>query len=197
MSAEYVLNQSIASTFTREPASHLFRHRELLCCIQRNMMFGTLNGYVAIGNDHPFHRKSCNSKVLVPDIRKIDFNGDYIGLLITAMSKETELNMIRIGMYLQAHGGVNYSADHCPNIDKDIFSGLWWFGFDTCHAGDLHPIELNFGGRSFDFADSGYTYKDYGYVARVTRKLADQLADLQPARSPLEDAAYNYYCKQH
>lgn len=191
----YELNQSIAAKYMQEPGFILFKHQDLLCCIQRNMMFGTLNGYVAIEAGHPFHGKRHDDKVVVPDVSKIKFNGDWMGLLITSLSAETELNMIRLGMYLQAHGGVSWSKAYCPNIERDVFKGLWWFDFDTNHAGDLQPLELKLEGLRFDFGKAGYTYRDFEYVLKETQSLADQLALMLPQSDALKEAAYNYYCK--
>lgn len=74
---------------------------------------------------------------------------------------------------IQIHGGLTYS-----DSDADWGGGLWWFGFDCAHAGDLSPLLLmvlvekgrfNFGRHE--------TYRTWEYVENEVRELVRQLRD--------------------
>jgi hypothetical protein len=75
---------------------------------------------------------------------------------------------------IQVHGGLTYAS-----MGKD---GLWWFGFDCAHAGDLVPRILMVlldkprqdGG---EWWYSGETYRTWDYVENEVRKLVRQLRD--------------------
>lgn len=79
---------------------------------------------------------------------------------------------------VQAHGGLTY-ADACsgsichvpkPGEPDDV----WWLGFDCCHGGDVVPMFVTMGMRSwFGRAEK---YRDVAYVRRETKRLAQQLA---------------------
>src|SRR5262245_28690487 len=121
-----------------EPGFYLYRYKELLCCIQRVQYTGCLNGYVGIEQNNSLFGKNYNDKILVPDINKVNFNGNWIGLLASD-ANEVAAGIISLDMYINVHYGLTYSDDHCPCIDKTIFKKHWWFGFDTNHSGDLSP----------------------------------------------------------
>jgi hypothetical protein len=162
-----------AQKLLKEPMFKIFKHDGLYCCIQRVSHFGNLNGYVAIGESHPFFGKDYSDKVVVGDKENIAFNGNYIGLLIAAGSPETQAGIISIDLALDVHGGITYSDDHLYGIENGILGKLWWFGFDTLHSGDLKVFEDDIDRR---FPHDDDEYRDFDFVEAQTRKLAEQLA---------------------
>jgi hypothetical protein len=74
---------------------------------------------------------------------------------------------------IRAHGGLTYA-----DSDEDWGGGLWWFGFDCSHSGDLSPwllIVLAEKNR-FDFGRHE-TYRTWEYVENEVRELVRQLRD--------------------
>lgn len=71
---------------------------------------------------------------------------------------------------LVVHGGVTYSDRNIEGMRP----GLWYFGFDAAHFGDLVP------GYPFTKGD---VYRDQGYVAGEVEQLYQQLRDfvLEPS----------------
>lgn len=167
-----------------ERSFHLFKYRGLWCFIQRSMTFGNLCGYVAVERNHPFFAKDGDDCVVVPEESEIPYNGSVFGLL-GSLARGLPTNMIQIELFLQVHCGVTWTRDYVPGIESDLFGKLWWFGFDTSHAGDAPLIDFDFPGRSNH--DLGYTYKDYNFVLTHVYRLADQLADMLPKRQVLID----------
>lgn len=190
-----IINPIAEQAFRQEPPFHLFKHRDLCCAMARNMsVTGNWCGYVGIEDTHPFYGKDCGDSVIVKDLSSVKFNNNYIGLL-TLDRDLAAAGAIDIGLYLNVHSGITYADDHCPCIDKEIFGPMWWLGFDTAHAGDAWALQIVIDGATFPMNFESDIYRDYQYARWQTRKLAEQLADLQPQRSALEEAAYNYYCK--
>jgi len=89
-------------------------------------------------------------------------------------------------MYFQVHGGLTWIKGYVPGIQDSVLGNLWWFGFDTSHAGDARLIDFDFPGRP-PLLGSRDTYKDYNYVLTDVYRLADQLADMLPKRHVLID----------
>lgn len=80
-----------------------------------------------------------------------------------------------IDMALIAHGGITFSRAELPGIDKELFGELWWFGFDTAHAGDLRPFQTDID-RKYPLRNE--EYRDFEYVKEQTMHLAEQLTQL-------------------
>ncbi|SRR6266700_5430455 len=177
-----------------EPMFNLFRYKEYLCCIQRNSMFGTLNGYAAVDCYHPLYKHHFTDKVIVKDLGKIKFNNNFIGLMLTDPI-EASANIVSLDMVIDVHCGLTYSDNRCPLIDPDIFPGLWWFGFDTNHSGDVMPFVISFAGRRMNSFDS-YTYKSFAYVKREIKKLVEGLIIFEPQRSDIEETYIRYKRKK-
>ncbi len=67
---------------------------------------------------------------------------------------------------VEVHGGLTFSRAG----DGDTWpEGYWWLGFDCAHAWDLVPY--------MPFGSSG-TYRNFQYVRRETKDLADQVVTL-------------------
>ena len=69
------------------------------------------------------------------------------------------------------HGGLTYGDGDLYHQDNP--DGLWWFGFDCAHLGDLTP---GFGSSVFT---GTRVYRDVNYVKRETEELAAQFAKTQ------------------
>jgi len=68
---------------------------------------------------------------------------------------------------VEVHGGLTFSRE--GNRDTSWPQGYWWLGFDCAHAFDIVPyISLQIGG----------TYRNFDYVRRETKGLAEQLQKL-------------------
>lgn len=65
------IHPKVENKFLEELSFELFKHKGLLCCVQRMPLFGQLNGYVAIGKTHPLCGKGYDDEI----IQKIDVHG--------------------------------------------------------------------------------------------------------------------------
>lgn len=132
-----------------EPDRVEFRHQGLPCLITRHWELGNLCGYVAVPPGHPWHGKS--------------------------------------GPPVDVHGSCNYANEcagricHVPEPGEP--ADVWWFGFDCGHGFDMSPRYLTLVrdlaldspvGKLF----SSKPYRDYAYVDREVRSLAEQLVAL-------------------
>jgi hypothetical protein len=74
---------------------------------------------------------------------------------------------------IQIHGGLTYA-----DSDEDWGGGLWWFGFDCAHAGDLSPklLMVLLEKERYDFFRHE-DYRTWDYVENEVRKLVRQLRD--------------------
>jgi len=68
---------------------------------------------------------------------------------------------------VDVHGGLTFSE----HGHGDLF-GLWVFGFDCAHSGDLLPDTF----ERYGYCTPGDQYRDFEYVKRETESLARQLA---------------------
>lgn len=131
----------------------------LPCLAVRQSSGGHWCGYVGVAEGHPFYRVDYSS---CPDghAECYDHAPDAV---------------------LDAHGGITYSAlcdetsqphgiCHIPAPGQP--EHVWWFGWDSAHAGDLSPAwySLYMGRRD--------VYRDLEFVREENRKLAAQLAAL-------------------
>lgn len=164
------INPSVETKYRKEPPFELFRHKGLLCCVRRITHIGCINGYVAVTKEHPFFGKSYSDKIKLEQEPK--FNGNYIGLLCAAMGEEHKDNLYSLDLAILVHGGLTYAKESLAGIEKDLFGELWWFGFDTSHAGDLSPYQDEISIRFSNYDDE---YRDFEYVKEQTQKLAEQL----------------------
>lgn len=179
----YSIDMVTMNKIQREPPFALFKYRGLDCCILRNMLFGNLNGYVSVGEDHPLYGKDWKDKIVVDDLSEVKYNGNIIGYFL-ADSIEADANIINLSIYLNAHGGVNFARNYIMGLDDSILGKRWWFGFDTAHAGDLMPFELDMPG--FPVGRRHGVYRDFEYVENEVMNLADQLVAFLPQK-PLFD----------
>jgi hypothetical protein len=115
-----------------------------LKCLILRGPMGALCGYVGVTPDNPAYQ--------------VNYWNDN-----TAVG-----NMVR---NIDVHGGLTYSdlgdGDYRP-------AGLWWFGFDCSHSGDISPGMLE-----HRLTMLGYEqYRNFSYVTQHTEALAKQLAHI-------------------
>lgn len=147
---------------------------EGLQCAMRRGPLGSWCGYVAIPAGHPWYGKSYQDEIkpttdmLGP--REASDHGP-IDLLCLAFSGKNPEELLSISLAMRVHGGLTYAADHVPYDKPD---GLWWFGFDCAHAGDLIPAfaEQRLSHHARDI------YRDQQYVVAECQSLAVQLAKI-------------------
>ncbi len=117
----------------------------LVCLAKRHHSFGHWCGYVGVDNAHPWHGKGYDD---------LPHYGPAV------------------------HGGVTYAAAceagppeqticHIPEPGQP--DGLWWFGFDCAHSGDLSP------GMSACYSFIGGHYRDFNYVQAECARMARQI----------------------
>lgn len=147
-----------AEKMRMESNFQIFKHEGLYCVIKRMASGGNINGYVAVSDTHPFYGKTYHDKIKLESEPK--FNGNYI-------DGEYSLDMT-----INVHGGLTYSDNHLAGIENGLLGELWWFGFDTAHAGDITPFEDEIS-RKYRIADD--EYRDWDYVEQQVKKLAEQL----------------------
>lgn len=161
-----------------ELSFEIFKHNELICCVQRMANSGNINGYVSITKEHPLFGKSYADKIQLN--KEPEFNGNYIGLLIHSQDEDYKDNIYSIDMALKVHGGITFSRAELSGVDKSLFGELWWFGFDTSHAGDLRPYQTAID-RKFPISEE--EYRDFDYVKNETKSLAEQLTQLSQSNT--------------
>lgn len=105
---------------------------------------GALNGYVGVADSHPWFQRGYSENLC-------EHHGCY---------DHTPDSVIDV------HGGLTYAGG---TVTDEQPKGLWWFGFDTAHAGDLVP----------GLSDGDGEYRDAEYVAAQIAHLAHQLAEVK------------------
>jgi hypothetical protein len=155
-----------------EPDQHDFEAHGLKCRIRRVSHSGHLCGYVGVPESHPWFGKGYSDNVPATTAqleREIDIN--KMGVISLLCSDVPTTEATRIDLLIDVHGGITYSDKGVEHLD-----GMWVFGFDCAHAGDLCPVMAE------KYGSSGYdTYRDFEYVKRETESLAGQLAGIGAA----------------
>lgn len=162
------------------------------CAIRRNPDTGTLNGYVGVPDDHPFHGADMGAPIRPPkswlerptDIQDVGSLNLFSAIL--TMDDDWPKGTYPLSAVLHAHCGITYSDDHVPLSENSLAS--WWFGFDTGHGGDLKPGMLDMMDTIREmmdlppeldrWLDKMETYRTFDYVEGVCTKLAVQLGEL-------------------
>lgn len=146
-------------------------HAGLKTALRRGPV-GAWCGYVGVPKGHPLFEVGYSSRIKSPPKelieRKIDI--DKIGAinLLYAMSMDIT-KACPLTLLLDVHGGLTYARNHFPKREPD---GLWWFGFDCAHAGDLVPSEHCINHPSD-------VYRDIEYAKKECESLAEQLAKVE------------------
>lgn len=139
-------------------------------CLAVRNSFGAWCGYVAVTEGHPYFEVGYGECV-----EKCDQDWCY---------EHSPEGRIKV------HGGITY-ADFCAESDKGEEYGIchtplpgrphrvWWFGFDTAHAGDLTPYDAAQAAAEnyrYPWTLGDDKYRDLTYVQSECSKLARQLA---------------------
>lgn len=74
---------------------------------------------------------------------------------------------------IEVHGGLTWS-DGTPANAPFPQGGLWWFGFDCAHMGDVTPYDA----EQDNFCCFDSVYRDQEYVMNECHKLAEQLSKI-------------------
>lgn len=153
-----------------EPDDAVFEAHGLKCQIRRVSWSGHLCGYVGLPESHPWFGKQYGDSVKASrELIERPIDIDKVGAInvLCASTKGDDIaEACDIVLLVDVHGGLTYSAEGGGEL-----SGLWVFGFDCAHSGDLCPVTAEKYGSSV--AD---VYRDFEYVKRETESLARQLA---------------------
>lgn len=156
--------------WANEPDNATFDAHGFKCEIRRVKSSGHLCGYVGVPNSHPWYGKQYNDRVKPPrDLIERPIDIDKIGafnLFCASVIGDDIRESCEIVLLVDVHGGLTYSQQG----DADL-EGLWVFGFDCAHAGDLCPVTADRFGSCGD-----ETYRDFAYVKSETESMARQLA---------------------
>lgn len=173
------------------------------CYIFRAPVSGALNGYVGVPKTHPAHGLTYYFDVDFDPEKKPQPWNFNTGRPVTPAERDAydrtqrEWYQRQVNYWtaaqgrmptqalvnnLTCHGGLTF-ADDWPDVAPD----LWFFGFDTAHAGDLCPAMRAFMRRLPEGlmprlprpAEYKETYRRIGYVRRECARLAQQLADIE------------------
>jgi len=158
--------ENILSPWESEPNEMDFDYAGLKCAMRRNHG-GAWCGYVGLPKEHPWYGKGYSDAVTVPDsiINRI-VDVDKIGAInLLCASVDVENKSMEIVLAVDVHGGLTFASDSIKDTPEQ---GLWWFGFDCSHAGDISP--------NYDFGPfPGDVYRIAEYVKKECESLADQL----------------------
>lgn len=158
--------------WNNEPDSKDFTAHELHCALRRNSG-GAWCGYVGVPEGHPLYQVDYSEEIKAPQERidRANINIGVFALLFAASSDQAvrDAGIYRVDALLDCHGGLTFAGDKWPEDN-----GLWWFGFDCSHAGDVSPANVAWE-RDHGFTSEG-VYRDVDYVTDQTIKLAEQLA---------------------
>ena len=150
-----------------------------LCTVERHPNFGFLCGYVGIPSGHMLHSVGYSQPIWACDCQPSEgvntkdfgdradiFNKGIKGKVFHHCATPERLTS-------EAHGGLTYSGSGSPGrVGSD--DGVWFFGFDCGHAGDLTPGLTKYKGAEFD---KGWeTYRELNYVKGMVTDLAKELA---------------------
>lgn len=166
------VNPLIESLFDKEPMFQIFKHDGLICCVQRLNWSGAINGYVAVPIEHPLYGKDYNFEIEVDEDPK--FNGNYFGLLAAAFRENATEKVYPLSLAIDVHGGLTFASKSLGNISPEVFGDVWWFGFDTSHAGDMKCFLTEIDMKYFSLRGDE-VYRDFEYVKQETKSLAEQL----------------------
>lgn len=164
----------------------------LACQIIRNMFTGQLNGYVGVPPTHPYHGWDYSDHIKLAPGDLEDSTINDVGIFdafVYAFGGGRERGTIPLGMTMKAHSGITWSGGLAGGDDAES-SGLWWFGFDCGHAGDVCPGLRAFDAWANEFMPPelarklveqslDWKYRDLEYVRKEVTSLAFQLRQLE------------------
>lgn len=146
------------------------------CAILRMYFNGALNGYVAVPRGSFLDGKSYSEKITPPPgflERPVSVDEDIGVIPMFCAAVDEKDGTWALELLARCHGGLTYA-----NRSDD---GVWWFGFDTSHAGDRAPYS-----RLEAWRDG--VYRNLAYVKAQCAKLAGDLAAINKAAEGRSDA---------
>lgn len=179
--------------------------------IVRGYVTGALCGYAGVSLGHPLYGleyDDCCLHFKAADCKRVSWRRHYrkmreaeglLGLgrhtILERMAKRHDPDPRHAhsscdghspGDVLNCHGGITYAGgchgEICHTATPGEADKVWWFGFDTAHAGDRSPkIEavLRLVGSFSPLEHEGDMYWDIDYVKQETNELARQLAEFR------------------
>lgn len=158
-----------------EPDELDFKAEGLQCAMRRGPV-GSWCGYVGVSPEHPWYGMEYNSLVKQPSDfanRRITDQTSMIELFLHVARLDKREETCTIGLALEVHGGITYSADHLPVADRG--ANLFWFGFDCAHSSDLVPGMIKYYPHRLI---QGMIYRNQSYVVAECQSLARQLVSI-------------------
>ena len=150
-----------------------------LRCVVLAVNLGHRCGYVGVPKGHKLYGLDCSDRSPLLKAAWDSVKEGPIGkrsILPVILSAADELP--RADVVFDVHGSLTYSdGDAKYPVESD---GLWWFGFDCEHSGDLKDesiMDENYIAleRKYSFARVGVVRTEE-YVAAECERLAEQLA---------------------
>ena len=129
-------------------------------------------GYVALEKDHPLYGVSYGEKhpALRWDLLEGAQTGDRgVFSLLKASLRDEGDTTTSPDVFFDVHGSITYASEGDDYPAKG--DGLWWYGFDCAHAGDLTQRDLREGWKS----EADGVFRDEAFCIAQCEKLAEQL----------------------
>lgn len=129
-------------------------------------------GYVGIPASHPFFGKDYDDRVPYDRTTVLIKDQSPLTLFMEALTEDN--NSVSLAALLDCPGGVTWAQ---PSVPWGGLPNYWYFGFDCNHYNDKSPkdiIQEMAEGTSWREG----TYRDFDFVLRACRKLAEQLMEL-------------------
>lgn len=129
-------------------------------------------GYVAVGPEHPLFNVEYSEQTdaLNPVADDEPVGGRSPILLLCGTTERLARPSPEYAF--DVHGGITYSGG--GGKYPVAGAGLWWFGYDCGHAGDLPDPNSDYGRRCAGFGESGQ-HRTLDYCVAECERLAAQL----------------------
>jgi len=126
----------------------------LLCRVVFSPEMGHRCGYVRVEKGHPFYRVNYDQAVAlnvnqerlkVPIESFIEDVGLFGALSVLGGKKKAEKWLKSPDGFVRVHGGLGFSRSYLGGDVEGTKTkrGEWFFGWDTCHAGDYVPFGMD------------------------------------------------------
>lgn len=153
-------------------------------CLLRRGPLGSWCGYVGVPKDHPLFGKEYSDTLRAPPKfyeETVNEKNSPIDLITAAFTyQKSKGELVDVGTLFNVHGGITWTNDHAGGAEPNP-EGMWWFGFDCSHAGDLTPgliralHKIGYKVLPEHHMPPHETYREPLYVLAECRSLASQL----------------------
>lgn len=170
---------NIDAPWLDEPTDIAFEHAGLQCVMHRKDTLFHWCGYIGIPKDHPLFGvgRSEESPVLGAALeQRLEHPVGESPSFAVLMSLLGGSIGGSPGVVFEVHGGITWDGPYPGGHPEREAEGLWWYGFDCAHAGDLSPRYALAAIGDFP----GHQWRDQNYARRQTERLAEQLAAITP-----------------